>query len=39
MHSADTHQVLKHECQALVGVDNVMESDNIGVLQVFQERH
>lgn len=37
--STDTHQVLKYECQALVSVDNVMESDNIGVLQVFQQRH
>ena len=39
MHSTGTHQVLKHECQALVSVDNVMESDDVGVLQVFQKRH
>lgn len=29
---ADTDQVLKHQCQALVSVDNVMKSDNICVL-------
>lgn len=36
---SDTDQVLKHERQALVGVDDVMKSDDICVLQVFQQRH
>lgn len=32
----NTHQVLKHQRQALVSVDNVMQGDDIGMLQVFQ---
>ena len=36
---AGTHQVLKHQCQALVSVDDVVEGDDVGVLQVLEERH
>lgn len=32
IHVHDTDQVLKHQRQALVSVDNVMKSDNICVL-------
>lgn len=39
MRRSDTDQVLKHERQALVGVDDVMKSDDICVLQVLQQRH
>lgn len=33
------YQVLKDEHEALVGVDDVVERDDVGVFEVLQQRH
>ena len=34
-----THQVFKDQCQRALGVDDVVEGDDVGVLEVLQQRH
>lgn len=39
MAAGDTHQVLEDQSQALVSVDDVVQGDDVGVLQVLQQGH
>lgn len=34
-----SYQILKHQCEGLLCVDDVVKCDNVGVFQVLQQRH